>query len=87
MRASSLDVGNAKDDPLTEHLGGSRDRVESDTNVPRIQQPIQLRSAGPELLCHGLLGFLLLAHGAFQLPRQYPFNGDRLDFFSNAFLF
>jgi hypothetical protein len=37
-----------------------------------------------ELPGHCLFGLLLFVHALAELPRQYPLDGDRLDFLSNS---
>jgi hypothetical protein len=71
-------VRNAKDHALAEDAGCASDRIERHGNISRIEQTIELRSAGAKLLRHRLFRFLLLPHGLLQLPRQQPLDGDRL---------
>jgi hypothetical protein len=68
-------------------LGGSGDGVEADGDVFGIEEAIELGAASAELTGHGLLGFLLAAHGLLELPGQDALDGYSFDLFAQALFF
>ena len=84
--ALRLHIGEAEDEALAESSGRASDGVQRHRDIARIQEAIELRPAGMELLGHRPLRLLLFAHGLFQLPSQDALDGDGLDFLLDALL-
>jgi hypothetical protein len=82
-----LHVRDANDQALPKRPRGATHGIERHGSISGIEKAIQLRSAGAELLGHGLLGFLLTFHLLFQLPGQYTLNCNGFDLFTDAFFF